>query len=133
MQAVDENIATVRRLITAIEGFDLETVGQLYHPDVVQTEHPNRLYAKGQVRDRATMLRDLPKGKTVLRSQRYPIDSIVGAGDRVVVEMRWEGILAVPLGTLQPGDAMIAHICMVFTLRDGQVVAQSNYDCYEPF
>ena len=46
---------------------------------------------------------------------------------------RWEGILDVPLGRLQPGDAMVAHICMVFTLRDGKIVRQVNYDCYEEF
>ena len=31
------------------------------------------------------------------------------------------------------GDAMVAHICMVFALRDGRIVAQRNYDCYEDF
>jgi ketosteroid isomerase-like protein len=39
----------------------------------------------------------------------------------------------VPLGRLKPGDAMIAHICMVFTVKDGRIVAQRNYDCYEEF
>lgn len=34
---------------------------------------------------------------------------------------------------VQPGDTMVAHICMVFTLRDGRIVAQNNYDCYEDF
>jgi ketosteroid isomerase-like protein len=127
------NIDIVRRLIGAIERFDIETATALYHPDVMQTEYPNRLYANGQVRSRETMMADLPKGAKVLRSQRYPIETIFGDGDQVVVETRWEGILNVPLGGLQPGDAMIAHICMVFTLRDGQVIAQKNYDCYEPF
>lgn len=133
MSVETSNMATVRDLIAAIERFDVETVARLYHADVVQTEHPNRLYPKGQVRDRATMLRDLPKGKAVLRSQRYPIEAILASGDMVTVQTRWEGILNVPLGRLQPGDTMVAHICMVMTLRDGQVVAQTNYDCYEDF
>ena len=127
------NTDLVRRLIAAIEGFDVDTAAALYHPDVVQTEYPNRLYAKGQVRSAEAMLRDLPRGRQVLRSQRYPIETIFAAGDRVVVETRWEGVLAVPLGALQPGDAMVAHICMVFTLQDGRVIAQKNYDCYEDF
>jgi len=55
------------------------------------------------------------------------------SGDKVVVETRWEGVLAVPLGTLKPGNTMVAHICMVFTVRDGRVIAQHNYDCYEDF
>jgi ketosteroid isomerase-like protein len=133
MSVEDSNMATVRRLIAAIEGFDAAAVAALYHPDVVQTEYPNRLYAKGQVRTRETMVADLPKGASLLRSQRYPIETIFAAGDKVVVETRWEGVLNVPLGALQPGDAMVAHICMVFTLKDGRVIAQKNYDCYEPF
>ncbi len=127
------NMAVVTKLIAAIEAFDVETAAALYHPEVVQTEYPNRLYAKGQVRSAEMMMRDMPRGRQVLRSQHYPIDVIFAAGDRVTVETRWEGILNVPLGTLQPGDAMVAHICMVFTLRDGRVIAQKNYDCYEAF
>jgi ketosteroid isomerase-like protein len=133
MTSEDVNMAAVRRLIGAIEVFDGDTVAALYHPDAVQTEYPNRLYPKGQVRSVATMLKDLPRGRQVLRSQRYPIDVIFAGGDKVTVETRWEGVLAVPLGTLQPGDALVAHICMVFTLRAGLVTAQKNYDCYEVF
>ena len=133
MQTQEDNVATVRALIGAIERFDVAAAAALYHPDVVQTEYPNRLYAKGQVRSGEMLMRDLPRGRQVLRSQRYPIETIFAAGDKVTVETRWEGILNVPLGTLQPGDAMVAHICMIFTLRDGQVIAQKNYDCYEDF
>ena len=133
MTTEENNVAVVGRLVAAIEAFDGETVAALYHPDVVQTEYPNRLYAKGQVRSAETMLKDLPRGRQVLRSQRYPIDVIFAGGDKVTVETRWEGILNIPLGALQPGDAMVAHICMVFTLRDGRVIAQKNYDCYEDF
>ena len=133
MSIEDTNIATVRALIAAIESFDVETAARLYHPDAVQTEYPNRLYPKGQVRSAEMMMRDLPRGKQVLRSQRYPIETILAAGDKVVVETRWEGVLNVPLGAMQPGDTMIAHICMVFTLQDGRVIAQKNYDCYEAF
>jgi ketosteroid isomerase-like protein len=133
MPVEDANIAAVRALITAIEAFDVDTAARLYHPDVVQTEYPNRLYPKGQVRSAEMMMRDLPRGQQVLRSQRYPIETILAAGDKVVVETRWEGVLNVPLGAMQPGDTMIAHICMVFTLQDGRVIAQKNYDCYEAF
>lgn len=133
MTTESENMDVVRRLIGAIEVFDSETVSALYHPSVVQTEFPNKLYAKGQVRGREQMISDLPRGKQVLRSQKYPIDTIFARGDQVAVETRWEGILNVPLGRLQPGDAMVAHICMIFTLRDGLVIAQKNYDCYEDF
>ena len=129
----EENIAVVRAYIEAVERFDADAAAALLHADVVQTELPNKLYAKGQVRGRGELMRDLPKGRQVLRSQAYPISTIFAAGDRVAVETRWEGVLNVPLGRLQPGDAMVAHICMIFTLRGGKIVGQKNYDCYEDF
>ena len=127
------NVAVIREYIAAIERFDVEAVGRLLHPDVVQIERTNRLYAKGQTRGYAEMTRDLPRGAKVLRKQSYPISAIFDAGDTVTVETRWEGILKVPLGALQPGDAMVAHICMVITLLDGRIIRQVNYDCYEDF
>ncbi len=133
MVVEERNVAAVRAYLGAIERFDVEAVSALLHEDIVQTEYPNRLYAKGQVRGREVMLRDLPKGRAVLRSQAYPIETIVASGDKVVVETHWEGVLNVPLGRLQPGDSLVAHICMVFTLMSGKIVTQKNYDCYEDF
>ena len=127
------NVEIVRAYLAAIERFDVEAVGRYIDPAIEQVERPNRLYAKGQVRGREELLRDLPRGAQVLRRQSYPIETIFGAGDKVTVETRWEGILNIALGTMKAGDAMVAHICMVFTLRDGRIVRQVNYDCYEPF
>jgi hypothetical protein len=31
------------------------------------------------------------------------------------------------------GDIMVAHLCMVFRLKDGRIIEQRNYDCYEDF
>jgi ketosteroid isomerase-like protein len=133
MMMEDRNVAAVRAYIDAVEKLDVERAGAFIDPAIVQTEYPNKLYAKGQVRGAEQMMKDLPRARQVLRSQRYPIETIFGAGDKVVVETRWEGVINVPLGRLQPGDAMVAHICMVFTLKDGKIVAQKNYDCYEDF
>ncbi|MBN9316449.1 MAG: nuclear transport factor 2 family protein [Devosia sp.] len=131
--AEEGNVGIVRAYLAAIERFDVEVVGRYIDPSIEQVERPNRLYAKGQVRGREELLRDLPRGAQVLRRQSYPIATIFGAGDKVTVETRWEGILNVALGIMQPGDPMVAHICMVFTLRDGRIIRQVNYDCYEPF
>src|SRR5690606_14492400 len=129
----EDNIAAVRAYNEAVERFDAEAAAAWLHEGVVQTDLPNKLYAKGQVRGRDELKRDLRKGRQVLRSQTYPIATIFASGDRVAVETRWEGVLNVPLGRLQPGDAMVAHICMIFMLRDGKIVGQKNYDCYEDF
>ncbi len=129
----ERNEALVRAYLAAVARFDKDAVGALIDPAIVQTEYPNKLLAAGQVRGREDMLRDLPKGASVLRSQVYLIETIIAAGDKVVVETRWEGVLNVPVGRLQRGDAMVAHICMIFTINDGRIVGQKNYDCYEDF
>ena len=133
MDAVSENVGVVRAYLAAIERFDPAGIDRCLDPDVVQTEFPNRLYPKGQVRGFRKMREDLPKGETVLRAQTYRIDTIFGAASQVVVEAKWEGVLNVSLGKLRPGDTMIAHICMVFTLEGGKITVQRNYDCYEDF
>lgn len=127
--------ALVRAYIRGVERFDAAAVEPLLSDQMQFTELPNRIRPKGGVDDKAAMIAGLKRsgeGK-VLTGQRYVIGDVVAAGDRVVVEARWEGDLAVPLGRLAAGDTMVAHICMVFEVRDGQIVRQRNYDCYEDF
>lgn len=131
--AVESNISVVRAYLKAVERLDAEAAESMVDAGIVQVERPNLLYRDGQVRGAAEMFRDLPKARTLLRQQSYRIDTIFGAGAQVAVEARWEGVLAVAMGKLAPGDPMVAHLCMVFTLADGRIVRQVNYDCYEPF
>ncbi len=129
----EANVRTVKSYLDAITRFDVEAAKQLLDPGVVQMEHPNRLYAKGQVRDFAQLTEDLPKGRAILSEQQYEIRSILADGDRVAVEARWRGVLNIPIRAMAAGNEMIAHVAMIFTLRDGRIVSQANYDCYEAF
>ena len=125
----------VRAYIAAVEAFDEAAAFALLHPQMRFHELPNRIRPKGGVDDLEAMragFRRAAEGK-VLRAQRYLLVDITEAGDRVVVEARWEGDLVVPIGKLQPGGQLVAHLCMVFELADGLIIAQRNYDCYEDF
>ena len=51
----------------------------------------------------------------------------------VALEVLWTGTMAVPFGTLAVGDKMRAHFAVFIELRDGKIVAQRNYDCFEPW
>jgi ketosteroid isomerase-like protein len=129
------NAEIVRAYIAAVETFDEAGAFTLLHPEMMFHELPNRIRPKGGVDDLAAMragFRRAAEGK-VLRGQRYLIAGMIEAGDRVVVEARWEGDLVIPVGRLQPGDMLLAHLCMVFRLGDGQIIEQRNYDCYEDF
>ncbi|HTO27429.1 MAG TPA: nuclear transport factor 2 family protein [Devosia sp.] len=125
----------VRAYIAAVESFDEAGAFALLHPEMVFHELPNRIRPKGGADNLEAMrvgFRRAAEGK-VLRGQRYIIGAVIEAGDQVVVEARWEGDLVIPLGRLQPGDMLVAHLCMVFRLQDGQIIEQRNYDCYEDF
>jgi ketosteroid isomerase-like protein len=128
-------VEIVRAYIAAVEMFDEAAAFALLHPQMRFHELPNRIRPKGGVDDLDAMragFRRAAEGK-VLRVQRYLLGEIVVADDRVVVEARWEGDLVVPVGKLQPGDKLVAHLCMVFRLADGLIIEQRNYDCYEDF
>lgn len=128
-------IDVVRAYIRGVEAFDVAAVEPLLAENIQFKELPNRIRPKGGVDDKAAMIAGLKRsgeGK-LLRCQRYIMGDIVEAGDRVVVEVRWEGDLAVPVGRLAAGDTMVAHICMIIWVQGGQIVRQHNYDCYEEF
>jgi ketosteroid isomerase-like protein len=134
MSKETENAALARRFIAAVDsGATGDTLAAFVQDDVEQLELPNRLFAQGGRRDRAALLASAEKGQTVLRSQRYEILNLVASGDLVAIEMRWRGELAVPLGTLQPGDALTGHLAFFLEVRDGRIAKMRNYDCYDPF
>ena len=130
-----DNVAIVKSYVDAVTRFDMEAAAGVLHPDMKFHELPNRIRPNGGADDLAAMMEGLRRSgeRKVLTGQRYIICDVIAAGDRVVMEARWEGDLAVPLGRLQPGGTLVAHICMVFRLVDGKIIEQRNYDCYEDF
>ena len=128
------NLAIARRFVQAVEkGATGEALSQFFDPALSQQEYPNRLFPQGAKRDVRAMLESAEKGQKVLASQRYEIRGAVAAGDQVALELDWTGTLAVPLGTLKPGDTLHAMIGQFFTFREGRIVSLRNYDCYDPF
>lgn len=120
---------TIRERITsylqAIESHDLDAVASHLHPDVLVTEHPNKISPAGKSYDRAQLRAAGERGKALLASERYAVRSMIVEGDRAAVQIEWTA-------TLADGRAMTAHICSVFELRDGLVYRQEQYDCFAP-
>ena len=133
MSVEDRNRLTIIRFYTALQEGEGETMLGFYDEDVEQVELPNQLKPKGDRRGLAKMREDFARSRGILRSQTYAIKTLVCADDDVVVEAVWEGVLDVAIGKLEPGDTMRAHICNMFTLKDGKIVSQRNYDCFEAF
>jgi ketosteroid isomerase-like protein len=68
-----------------------------------------------------------------MTAQRFELLHAVTDGDHLALEVQWTGTLAVPLGSLLPGDDMRARFGVFLDFREGQIAAQRNYDCFEPW
>ncbi len=123
-----------RQYFAALErGATGDTLAALYHPDVVQEEFPNRLMPTGARRHLADILAAGDRGQQVISGHRFEVLSIVVEGDRAAVEFIWSGTLNVPLGTLAAGAVMRGRFASFLEFRDGRVIAQRSYDCFDPW
>jgi ketosteroid isomerase-like protein len=129
------NLATARQYFAALEQrADVAAIADLSHPDVLEEEFPNRLNPRGAQSNRTAMLARLAQGRQLLSSERYEVISALVVGEQVAAEVRWSGTLAVPLDEQLPtGATMRARFAVFLAFRDGQIVAQRNYDCFEPW
>jgi len=64
--------------------------------------------------------------------QKYEIKNELSSGDTVALELVWTGTLAVPFQSQPAGTQMRAHFAAFLQFKDGKIVAQRNYDCYDP-
>ena len=101
--------------------------------DVVQEEFPNALAPAGARRTLEDLKEASERGRGVLASETYEIVTLCEGGDRVAAEVLWRGVLAVPLRSLKPGDAMKARFAVFFEFEGDKIRRQRNYDCFDPF
>jgi ketosteroid isomerase-like protein len=134
MASASDNLATTRRYLQAIEsGATGDALAAFFAPDVVQEEFPNRLKPQGGRADLAAMLAASLRGKALMASQRYEVLNAVCSGDAVALEVQWSGKLAVPVAGLPSSGEMRARCAMFLEFRDGKIIRQRNYDCFEPW
>lgn len=132
MPSANEDLA--RRYLAAIEaGATGESLAAFFDPAVIQEEFPNRLMVEGATRDLAAVLAGGEQGQKVLKGQSYEIHNTIEQGDMLALEVTWRGRLAVPVGTLAPGDEMTARFAVFLQFRGGRIFRQRNYDCFDPF
>lgn len=128
------NLDTALRYLQALEsGVTGEALAAFFHPEVVQREYPNALTRAGQTRGLGALLEGAERGKKLMSSQRYAVRGSLAQGDTVALEVDWSGTLAVPVRSLAAGATMHAACGMFLTFKDGLIVSQRNYDCFEPF
>jgi ketosteroid isomerase-like protein len=129
----EKNLDQARRYLKAIEDGDANYVMNLFPPDALLEQLPNRIYPNGLCSPVARISEAFEKGRKIFARQTYGITSEVVNGNTVALEVLWSGTLAIPFGTLTAGSQMRCHSAMFLEFRDGKIVAQRNYDCFEPW
>lgn len=126
------NIRTAVRYHQAVSRFAAsEELAAFFHPDAVHTQLPNALFPDGTVRHLPDLITATRQGHKLLAEQHFEVINAVATGAQVALEATWSGTLAVSLGDLSAGQVLRAHIAAFLEFRDGKIIAQRNYDCYE--
>src|SRR5689334_17125222 len=103
-----------------------------FHPDAEQVEYPSLMRPAGHRRPLSEMADGAELGRQIIRSQDYDVHTVVEQDDQVAVQLTWTAVLAQEVGGLAAGSRLVAHVAAFYLFRDGLVLRQSSYDCYEP-
>jgi ketosteroid isomerase-like protein len=132
--AAGPNLERAKAYLAALEaGATGDALARFYADDVVQEELPNRLLPNGAKRDLAALLEGALRGQQGMRRQRFELVRAYEAGDTVVMEVIWTGTLAVAALNLPADGEMRARFAVFLEFRDGRIVRQRNYDCFDPW
>ena len=133
MPSPTENLALARRYLKAIEsGAGAEEMAQFFAPEVIVEIFPSKFFPNGSRDNLAGILAAAKRGKKAMTTQTYAVRNALARGDHVALEVDWTGTLAVPFQTIPAGGQMRAHFATFLQYKDGKIVSQRNYDCYEP-
>jgi ketosteroid isomerase-like protein len=128
------NEQRARAYLRAIENrASEEELAAFFAPDVMLEQFPNRLVPKLVQSTLADMMHESAQGKKSVSKQTYDVQNAVAAADWVALQVKWEGVLSIPVAGLEAGATMRAWFAMFLQFRDGKIVRQSNYDCFEPW
>ena len=132
MTQEESNVRLVRDYYAAVQdGATDDALARFYAADVVQEEFPNRFLPNGATRDLRALKEAAERGRGVMAAQEFELLNIVAAGSQVAVEARWAGTLARAIGPIPAGTVMRARFGQFFEIRDGRIVKQRNYDCFD--
>jgi ketosteroid isomerase-like protein len=127
------NEQLIRDLYVAVERDEMADDPMSYwHADAEQVEYPSLLRPGGHTRDLAGIVAGAQAGRALIREQHYDIHTVIEQDDRLAVQFTWRGTLAIDAAGMIAGSELVAHIAAFYEMRDGRILRQSSYDCYEP-
>jgi len=104
-----------------------------FAPDVVQEEFPNRLLPNGATRDLKAMKEGRARGLALLSAENFELVDAVAHGHRVAMELVWTATVRDAAGPFAAGQVLRARFAVFMEFRDGRIIRQRNYDCFDPW
>jgi ketosteroid isomerase-like protein len=132
MPSPSENLALARQYLKAIESGSITELTQFFAPEVIVEIFPSKFFPNGSRDNLAGIRAAAERGKKVMSSQTFAVKNALASGDQVALEIDWTSTLAVPFQTIPAGGQMRAHFAAFLQFKDGKIISQRNYDCYEP-
>lgn len=128
-----ENLAAARRYIKAIEsGARGDEIAPFFAPEAVVEIFPSRFFPNGSREGLAGVRAAADRGNQAMTLQTYEIKNELSSGETVALEIVWTATLALPFQSKPAGAQLRAHFAAFLQFKGGKIVAQRNYDCYDP-
>lgn len=126
--------ALIERYITylASPSRTIEELAAFLHRDVRWREMPNSFAPVGRSAGWDGIVASWHRGREYIPEQHYQLHQVVTHGDEAAFHFAWEGRVAKPLGGLEPGTTLRGNVASFARFRDGRIVDQVDYPCYEP-
>jgi ketosteroid isomerase-like protein len=110
----------------------IEDVKVYFDESIIWREMPNRFATQGRTSDYQTILASWEKGREYLPEQTYTLRESIASGDVVALEISWKGKVAKALPPFSAGTQLSAQLAIFLRFRDGKIVSQTDYPCYDP-
>ena len=110
----------------------LRDLKSFLHNEIVWQEMPNRFAPTGRINKYDEIMTTWEKGREFLPQQKFILRRAIVSADIAVLEFSWRGIISKTLAGLSAGTELSGHVASVLQFRDGQIVSQTDYPCYDP-
>ena len=128
------NLEIARRyLVRLSQGAGPDQLDVFFAPDAVQEEFPNRLLPNGATRDLKALKEGRARGLALLQGESFEITNAIATDAHVALEVIWKGIIREAAGPFSAGQELRARFALFMEFRDGKIVRQRNYDCFDPW
>ena len=110
----------------------LEDLQSFLHAEITWQEMPNRFAPAGRTSGYNEILATWKKGREFLPRQKYIVRRLIVSGETAVLEFSWQGVTSKPLAGLPAGTELSGQIASILQFRDGKLISQTDYPCYDP-